>query len=179
MRDTEGYLKPEEVGLILKACADPQERLLITLLWRTGGRVSEVLALRKRNIDFKEKSVTMPTLKRPTPQVRTIPLDSETFTILVNHSRQLSDDAKILEINRFKAWRLIQKAGKRVGIESVGKKLLHPHTFRHSFAIHGVKEGVPLSVMQQLLGHSTVQTTIFYQKFSSSDVIEYVKKMWK
>src|SRR5207245_7300196 len=56
-------LAPEEIGAIIDAAATERDRLLLTTLWATGARVSEVLALRPR--DIHREGLVLPNLKNP------------------------------------------------------------------------------------------------------------------
>jgi len=57
------YLTREEVGRILSVLTG-RDRLLVQMLWQTGARVSELIAIRVRNIDFQNNTITFRTLKR-------------------------------------------------------------------------------------------------------------------
>jgi site-specific recombinase XerD len=49
---------------------------------------------------------------------------------------------------------------------------IHPHTFRHSFAINSVRHGVDKRRLQQVLGHSNINITAVYLQFNDKDVQE-------
>lgn len=63
------------------------------------------------------------------------------------------------------------------GLPSVHE--VHPHTFRHSFAIHLVRSGLDLRPEQQLLGHSNLNTTRVYLQFNDADLREEHEKRFK
>jgi integrase/recombinase XerC len=54
---------------------------------------------------------------------------------------------------------------------------IHPHTFRHSFAIHFVRSGLDLRRVQQLLGHSNLNTTQAHLQFKDEDLREGYNKV--
>ncbi len=53
---------------------------------------------------------------------------------------------------------------------------VHPHTLRHSYATHLQDQGVPLNVIQQLLGHSRVETTTIYLHLGIGRMKEWIDK---
>jgi integrase/recombinase XerD len=53
---------------------------------------------------------------------------------------------------------MVKRMARRAGIE----KRVHPHGLRHSFAVECVREGLSLPLIQQALGHSSLQTTAIY-----------------
>jgi len=179
MRDPEGFLKPDQVRLLLKVCENDTELILVSLLWRTGARISEILQLKKKSINLEQQTITIPTLKRKKPLTRTITIEPSLFDKLRSYVENMDDESFLFTFDRFKAYRIVQKLGKRAGIVMVGKKLLHPHNFRHSFSIHAVKSGVPVPILKNLLGHASIHTTGFYLQFSDEESRDYLKKMWK
>jgi integrase/recombinase XerD len=53
-----------------------------------------------------------------------------------------------------------------------GYLFIHPRTFRHSFAINSVRHGVDIRRLQQVLGHSNINTMAVYLQFNDKDVQE-------
>ncbi|MGB8311758.1 MAG: tyrosine-type recombinase/integrase [Halobacteriota archaeon] len=66
---------------------------------------------------------------------------------------------------------IVKKYGRMIGMD------IHPHTFRHSFAIHLVRFGLDLRRVQQLLGHSNLNTTQVYLQFNDQDLREGYNKI--
>ena len=67
-------------------------------------------------------------------------------------------------MTKVQAWNIIKKYGHMINVE------IHPHTFRHSFVIHLVRSGIDLWRLQQLLGHSNLNTTQTYLQFKDEDL---------
>jgi site-specific recombinase XerD len=77
-------------------------------------------------------------------------------------------------VSRQYVFKLIRKLGKSVGIEYVGKKRLHPHHLRHSFAVHQVRTNVKtaedLRKLQMYMSHANMATTSHYLQFSPDEL---------
>ena len=69
-------------------------------------------------------------------------------------------------------------AGKDAGIEYVGDKRIHPHHFRHSYSIYMV-DRISIRKLQELLGHSDINTTAHYLQYSEKDIGDDVEKAWE
>ena len=54
-----------------------------------------------------------------------------------------------------------------------------PKGIRHGFAIHGISSGVPLSVVSELLGHTSIETTMIYTLALGEEKVRLVRKMWE
>ena len=173
-------LKPEVLGL-LDAEKHPTYRLILDLMWTTGARVSEVLALtpghfRDDGYDF---LVVLRTLKqgpgRPTKvqlarsPKRTVPIvdpllqDRIQSYLYAGHFRQ---DERIFTMARQTVNRHIHKLVERVGGAPIK---ITSHTFRHSFAIHLLLHGRPLKIVSQLLGHKSIESTEIYTNVLTVD----------
>ena len=74
-------------------------------------------------------------------------------------------------LERVAVWQIIKRHAKHAGVPAA-----HPHTLRHSFATHLLAGGADLRVVQELLGHSNIQTTQIYTHVDRSRLTEVIKK---
>jgi site-specific recombinase XerD len=173
-------LKPEILGL-LDAEKDPTRRLMLDLLWCTGARVSELLALTRESFiyDGYDYVVLLKTLKaypgRPTKaaQIRSpkrfITLYDERLIdriqchLTAGHFRA---NERVFRMCRQTVNRHIHSLVERVGGAPFS---IHAHTFRHSFAVHLLLHARPLKLVSQLLGHSSIESTEIYTNVLTSD----------
>lgn len=151
--------------------ADPvkvRDRALLELMYATGARVSEVLAL---DLD----DLIDPTLVRlfgKGSKERVVPVGSyaqralEAYLVRVRPMlATLGKGTPALFLNqrgsrlsRQSAWQIISSAGEKAQLGAE----ISPHTLRHSFATHLLEGGADVRVVQELLGHSSVATTQIY-----------------
>lgn len=145
-----------------------RDRALLELLYATGARISELVAL---NLD----DLIDPTMLRlfgKGSKERVVPVGSFAQRALENYlrrarpalvSRGRGSPAVFLNLrgtrlSRQSAWQIIADAA-----EAVGNGLsVSPHTLRHSFATHLLEGGADVRVVQELLGHASVATTQIY-----------------
>jgi len=152
------YLTKEVIEHILdKAKKDSfRNYLVINTLWKTGLRVSELTNLRK--CDIHDNAIFV--IKGKGSKDRIVPLEKELDTLLHMWSDRMSTREKLFKIKPRQVRNIVYKYDKSV----------HPHTFRHSFAVHCLKNGVNLRSLQKLLGHDYLQTTQIYLDIVAKDV---------
>src|SRR3990167_1941397 len=149
---------------------------LVTLL-RTGARVSEIVmgkelfGIRKRNLDLDHNKITLTSLKKRPRIEEKITIDSELAILLRQYCDKIGidDDSFLFPYTRFWAFGLVRQYGKAAGIE---KWKLHPHIFRHSFAIHyakNLKSPADLEELKRKLRHTTIGMTTQYLQFMGED----------
>jgi integrase/recombinase XerD len=168
----------EQMGRVLDAAGgdDPQalrDRALLELLYATGARVSEVVALNVDDILGTEEGASdVVRLLGKGNKQRLVPVGSyaraalDAYLVRARPAysvRGTATPALFLGIrgqrlSRQNAWLIIKAAAERSGI---GLEI-SPHTFRHSFATHLLQGGADVRVVQELLGHSSVATTQIY-----------------
>lgn len=162
------YLAKEEVYKILDTCTEKDKTayLLMLFLWKTGLRISEALALKKGDINFFDKTATVKWLKKRRLAVRSIPLESDLAYKLSVYCSNLKLDDRLFPFRRQWALQIIYDHAKLANLN----KHVSCHTFRHSFAVHFLKETRDLPALQKLLGHAQITTTMVYLRLSHADL---------
>lgn len=160
------YLTPEQVNRLEEACHMPEDKLLVRLLYQSGARISEVLTIRPRNIDYAQQRLELPALKRKDISTKLVIIDSNTLDRLRSYCRGKPADKPLFSICRQQAYYRVRIAAKRAGLGKV-----HPHVLRDSLAVNWALGGGNLNLLQRQLGHRSFSTTVDrYLTFSSEDV---------
>ena len=159
-----------------------RNKTIIEILYGTGIRVSELVNLKLSNIFFKENIIKV--IGKGNKE-RFVPLGeiaSNEMKIYINDRNRLRIDSKssdILFLNRYgrkltrsMIFKIISDASKRIGLD----KKISPHTLRHSFATHLIKNGADLRTIQLILGHESITTTEIYTHLDTLHLEEVLKK---
>jgi site-specific recombinase XerD len=162
------YLDKEQVDQVLAVAhqCSTRDYLMLRVLWRTGVRVNELLTITPRDIEPQNSVVNV--TKAKGGKQRRVHLDAETITMLSDYvsALNLSDHRPIFAVKQRQVRNIVKRYGSVIGKE------VHPHTFRHSYAIHCVRNGWDIRRLQQVLGHSSLNTTAVYLKFNDRDIKE-------
>lgn len=175
------YLLKPEVLSLLDAEKHPTYRLILDLMWTTGARVSEVLALTPSHFidDGYDFGVILKTLKqRPgRPRKAALQRSPRRYVPIVDHLLQDRVQSYLYAAGLRKNQRLFAMTRQTVNrhihalVERVGGApfRISAHTFRHSFAIHLLLHGRPLKIVSQLLGHQSLDSTEIYTNVLTVD----------
>lgn len=149
-----------------------RDQVIMELLYASGVRVSELVNIKIRDIDLRSRTIRIFGKGR---KERLVPFSvscRKTIEEYLNHSRD-----SLLAKNKDEyncEYLILNTFGKKMtsrGIEYLLKEIekktgcnygLHPHIFRHSFATHLLEGGADLRVIQELLGHESLNTTQVY-----------------
>ena len=147
-----------------------RDELIIELLYATGVRVSELVNIKIKDIDFKEKSIR---IFGKGKKERIVLFGDKALELINNYlnTREYSSEFLILNSRGDK----ITERGIRVVLDKNVKKSgvkthVTPHTMRHTFATHMLNEGANLITVQELLGHENLATTQVYTHVSNERV---------
>ena len=139
-----------------------RDKVILTLLYSTGLRISELVKLLKRDIDFDERTIRV---RGKGDKDRIVLFDENTKQLLLDYLDADKNNTEYIFVNKngnSLTPRYVQMMIKKYADEAGIKKKVTPHVLRHSFATHLLKNGVDIRVIQQLLGHSSLSTTQIY-----------------
>lgn len=173
----------QTVGLIEQVAADPLESpeacrdlLLFELLYGCGLRVSELVGLDLAHIDRGEGWLRV---RGKGDKERQVPFGSKAAAALEAYLAVRGPESGPLFRNT-RGGRLGDRAVrhriKQYAIALTGDPALHPHTLRHAFATHLLRNGADLRAIQELLGHAQLSTTQKYTQVSLADLMAVYDK---
>jgi integrase len=166
-KDLRKYLKPEEIKTIINEIPNQQHKLFFIFLWETGLRVSEIINVKLKDIDFKNNYITINWLKNRKYKKRLIPIQNNLKILLNLYTANQNQEERLFPFTRQRAFQITKKYAN-----------INPHALRHSFSINLINQGVGIEKLYRLLGHSKIQTTMTYLNESPQDLkrtIENIK----
>ena len=141
----------------------------------SGARLGEVLRVDDTaDINWREGEVRVPTLKRRAPASRTVFLPQQVLTELSRLLMEFPELRGRLFAVHERVFRRI--FGQRAREAGLPRELSHPHVLRHTRAVELVRAGVPLTLVQQLLGHSALTTTAIYLQLFQAEARQILKE---
>ncbi|MGG0644953.1 tyrosine-type recombinase/integrase [Sporosarcina gallistercoris] len=159
------YLSKSEL-VQLRACVQHSllERAIVEMFVSTGIRMSELVAMKKEDINETDRSIHIPDGKGNQGRIVLISLESLQYVQAYLASR--TDELPYVFINHDATNRIRRQkinANFQVYSERLGFHV-HPHMLRHTFAAHLAQKGMPGEAIQQLLGHQRPATTQLYAR---------------
>ena len=164
-------LTPEEVQAMISLCSPKaptgiRNRAMLTLLYRSGLRVSEVAGLKPSGVDLAHHSLRLLDTKSGEAQTRGFhPSATDALARWIDERKKLGLRNGTLfctlaggPVHEQYVRNLLHRLGLKAGID----KRVHPHGLRHTFAWELQEAGTPVSVISKLLGHSSIAVTARY-----------------
>lgn len=155
-------LSRDEIRAIIDAPSHKKSSAMIQLLYSTGVRVSELVALTWDDLEADQGIAWVREGKGGKDRMINL------STSLIDELQNLSTDSQYIfpgqngQMTTRNVQRIVKRAAQQAGID----KDVTPHTLRHSYATHLLEDGHDLRLIQELLGHSNLQTTEIYTHVS-------------
>ena len=149
---------------------------ILEVLYATGCRASEVCSLRMKDLSLEEKHLQC---EGKGGKQRMVPIGQRAIRAITIYCDELrstlasrrSPESETLflsrtgqAVDRIQLWRLVKRYARRAGIHTK----ISPHSLRHSFATHLLAGGADLRLVQEMLGHASIQTTQIYTHVDKS-----------
>lgn len=167
-------------GIDLSVKEGQRNKAMLETLYSCGLRVSELVQLKLSNCYFKEEYIMV---EGKGSKQRLVPISTKAIheiqLWLLDRSQLAaqkgSEDFVFLNrrgagLTRSMVFRIIKEQAALAGIQ----KNISPHTLRHSFATHLLEGGANLRVIQQMLGHESIQTTEIYTHMDKTYLREQI-----
>ena len=159
---SERILSEAEVNRMLALEPNPRNQVILTLLYSSGVRVSELCGLKWRDVQERDDAEGQISVFGKGDKTRAILLPASVWNMIKTlQEEDARDESPVFKsrkgghLNPSQVWRIVRKAALRAGIE----KAVSCHWMRHAHGSHSLDRGCPISLVQSTLGHASVATT--------------------
>lgn len=166
------FLVVDEAFALVETPTSKRDRAILELLYGCGLRVSELLGLRRQDVDLEEGWIKV--LGKGKKE-RIVPVGGkarQALRIYEEQNGKSEPKGHLFNLTPRSVQRMIRKYVLKAGIA----KRVTPHTLRHSYATHLLESGADLRGIQELLGHSSLSTTQKYTHVSLKQLMEVYDK---
>lgn len=170
----------EEIASIINSVSNKKHKVMLMLGYSAGLRISEIVNIKTYQIDSKRMTIFISQAKGK--KDRMVTLSPVLLIMLREYAKQYKPDKKGYLFEGTTAGspystrslqEVLQTAKKKAGIVKPGSI----HTLRHSFATHLIEKGTDVTMIQKLLGHNDLKTTMIYLHTSNQDLLKVVSPL--
>lgn len=164
-------LTKDEIKRLFEVIPTKKSKLMISMIYACGFRVSELINLKVNDLNFEEMTGHVVQAKGKKDRIFNIPQ-----FLLKNLKKQTEQQKEMNQEYLFTGpkgklsdrnlQKMVRKFAKKAGIN----KEVHPHTLRHSFATHLLENNTDIRKIQELLGHADLSTTQIYTHISTEEL---------
>lgn len=163
-------LSKDEVKKLLNSLENKKSRLMVSLMYACGFRVSELINLKIENLNFAEKIGYVRQAKGKKDRIFNIPIFLfDNLKTQAEQQKQNNQEYLFSGPNGKLSSRNLEKIVQKSAKKSLNKDA-HCHTLRHSFATHLLEQGIDIRKIQELLGHASLSTTELYTHVSAEEL---------
>ncbi len=164
-------LSREELSRLFDSCNNDKHRVMLRLIYCAGLRRSELIHLKLHDIDTQDGKMRIRVNKAKGKKDRYTVISTSVLEELRDYYKKYRP--KVYLFNGRKKGQKISEAAMRHAIEGARKrsgitKEVTMHVLRHCFATHALEHGMYIKRLQELLGHSSLSTTLIYLQVSET-----------
>jgi len=169
-----------EIASIINSVTNKKHKTMLMLAYSAGLRVSEVVALKTYHIDSKRMTIFISQAKGKKDRI--VSLSPVLLVMLREYALKYKPDkngylfegiSKGSPYSTRSLQEVLQAAKKKAGILRPGSI----HSLRHSFATHLIEKGTDVTMIQKLLGHNDLKTTLRYLHTSNKDLLKIISPL--
>lgn len=161
----------ETLEQIRDNCTTIRDLAMIDILASTGMRVGELVGLNRSDVNFESRECIV---FGKGSKERPVYFDARTKIHLKNYLDSRTDENPALFVSLQTPHNRLHISGVEIRLREMGRKLgipkVHPHKFRRTLATRAIDKGMPIEQVQQLLGHSKIDTTMEYAMVDQNNV---------
>ena len=170
----------DEIAAIINSLQNKKHKVMLMLAYSAGLRVSEVVALRTYHIDSKRMIILIKQAKGKKDRI--VSLSPVLLVMLREYAVDYKPDKKgyLFEgstkgtaYSTRSLQEVLQAAKTKAGVIKPGSI----HSLRHSFATHLIDKGTDVTMIQKLLGHNDIKTTLRYLHTSNKDLLKIISPL--
>lgn len=163
----------EALEMMRDGCETLRDLAIVDLLASTGMRVGELVHLNRADIDFDNRECIV---FGKGGKERKAYFDARTKIHLRRYLDERDDENPALFVTLQQPHARLKISGVEIRLRQLGRRLeiprVHPHKFRRTLATFAIDKGMPVEQVQQLLGHSKIDTTMHYAMVNQANVKE-------
>lgn len=161
-----------ELEYLRLACKTLRDKAILEFLYSTGCRVSELITVKKSDVDWKQNSVHLFGKGR---KHRTSYVNAKCEVALSEYLKSRDDDSDYLFVSERKPYKKLSKCAVELALHKMAnrssvEKKITPHIIRHTTATQAVNNGMAIEEVSKLLGHANVATTMIYAQVTQNNI---------
>lgn len=170
----------DDIAAIINSVTNKKHKVMLMLAYSAGLRVSEVIALKTFDIDSKRMTIFIRAAKGK--KDRQVILSAVLLVMLRAYALEFKPakngylfegSTKGTAYSSRSLQEVLQAAKKKAGVLKPGSV----HSLRHSFATHLIEKGTDVTMIQKLLGHNDLKTTLIYLHTSNKDLLKIISPL--
>lgn len=170
VRKLPDVLSIEEIQKLIGSIENLKHKTIISLIYSCGLRISECVHIKVKDIDSNRMLLKINQSKGN--KDRYVPLSNKMLLLLREYYKEYKPKDFLFEgqFENFYSARSIQAILKSALSKCKIKKNITVHSLRHSYATHLLEQGTDISLIQKILGHKDIKTTLLYTQISQSQL---------